>query len=56
MPKKLWNKRGEAIIDRYGNLHPVDSAETDRIYGKNADNIKDNGSIYDEDGGFYLEY
>jgi hypothetical protein len=55
MPKKLWNERGEAIIDRNGNLHPVDSSETDRIYGENADNVRDNGSIYDKDGGFYLE-
>jgi len=59
---RLWidrNGRGEAVLGKDGTLHPLSSDEGRRIlrkvYGRNAENVEESGSIYDEDGGFYLD-
>ena len=54
-----WNEKGEAMIRKDGTLHHPSSKEgkkiARRVYGRNAEAIEENGSIYDEDGGFFLD-
>jgi len=56
---EVWNERGEAVLRSDGTIHHSSSPEGRRIlrrvYGRNLENVECNGSIYDEDGGFYLE-
>lgn len=56
---EVWNERGEAVVRNDGTLHHPSSLEGRRIlrrvYGRNYENIEYSDSIYDEDGGFYLE-
>ena len=59
MSEKVWNERGEAILGKDGTLHHPSSREgrkiSRRVYGDNSDEMEKSGSIYDEDGGFYLD-
>jgi len=56
--KTPFNKNGIAVLRRDGTFHHPSSKEGRRIlrkvYGRNAEQIEETGSIYDEDGGFYL--
>ncbi len=56
---EVWNERGEAVLRSDGTIHHPSSPEGRRIlrrvYGRNWENVERNDSIYDEDGGFYLE-
>jgi len=59
MKDSIWNERGEAVIRKDGTIHHIQSEEGRKIlrrkYGKNAESVERTGSIYDENGGFYLE-
>lgn len=58
MKTSIWDEKGEAVLRRDGTLHHPKSKEGRRIirraYGRNSKNIERTGSIYDEDGYFYL--
>jgi len=58
MKNSIWNEKGEAVQRSDGTIRSLKSREgrqiLRRVYGRNAENVERTGSIYDEDGGFYI--
>ncbi len=54
----IWDEKGEAVLSN-GQLVSTKSEEGKRIlrqlYGRNYENYEKTGTIYDKDGGFYLD-
>jgi len=59
MADRIWNERGESILRKDDTFHHPESPEGEavlrRIYGRNCENMKSNGSIYDKNGEFYID-
>jgi len=55
----VWDENGNAVMRGNGVIVPTHSAEgrevLQRVYGRNWKNVEDNSSIYDKNGGFYLD-
>ncbi len=52
---KLWNENGEAIMGNDGYIHSLQSNEGRKVFKRNYENVINYGTIYDPDGGFYLD-